>query len=83
MPARPPPANRSFLERFGDTDGQSSMSGLDRSPAEECGKKIKHEGEALPFRSRQPSLRAAALLKRPAAGANMTRRPGLAHLHGE
>ena len=35
------------------------------------------------FRSRQQSLRATALLKRPTAGANITRRPGLAHLHGE
>ena len=47
------------------------------------GKKTVHEGEALPFRSQQQSLRATALLNRPAEGANMTRRPGLAHLHGE
>ena len=47
------------------------------------GKKTGHEGDALPFQSRQQSLRAMALLNRPAEGANMTRRPGLAHLHGE
>ena len=47
------------------------------------GKKTVQEGEALPFRSQQQSLRATALLNRPAEGANMTRRPGLAHLHGE
>ncbi|GEM_PF-3138618 len=47
------------------------------------GRKTEHEGEASPFRSRQQSCRAAALPNRPAAGADMTRRPGLAHLHGE
>ena len=47
------------------------------------GEKTVHEGEALPFRSQQQSLRATALQNRPAEGANMTRRPGLAHLHGE
>ena len=42
-----------------------------------------HEGQALPFRSRQQSLRATGLLNRPAEGANMTRRPGSALLHDE
>ena len=47
------------------------------------GKKSVHEGEALPFRSRQQRLGATGLLNRPAEVANMTRRPGSAHLHGE
>ena len=47
------------------------------------GKKIAHEGAALPCRSQQQSWSATALLNRSAEGANMTRRPGLAHLHGE
>ena len=71
------------MEKFGNYIQKSHGSILALRSRWKRGKKTVHEGEALPFRSQQQSLRATALLNRPAEGANMTRRPGLAHLHGE
>ena len=70
-------------ERRGNYIQESHGSILELLSRWKRGKQTVHEGEALPFRSQQQSLRATALLNRPAEGANMTRRPGLAHLHGE